>query len=141
MEKVSAIQIIKSRKLVALPGSYELKVTSVTPFDGKFICNLSAMTSYHIDEAKRLFSENDFQEAVNQNISASLRATDYIPAKGEIVKVYIENTTTKSGITGLFVTSLSELKAKASSNVSFDFEDSTTDKVVLAANLTEAANV
>lgn len=123
MEKLNSIQIIESRKLVATPGSYELKVTSVTPFEDKFIANFAAMTPYHLGEAKRLITEGEFQEATNQNISASLRPTDYIPAKGEIVKVYLDNVTTKSGVTGLFVTSVSEVKARTTTKVSLGFDD------------------
>lgn len=115
MERKDALQIINSRKLIAQPTVAQLKVTSVTPFDGKFIVNLNAMTNYHVDEAKKHLAAGEIQEAVNQSLSASLRATDYIPSKGEIVKVVIEELVTKNnGIKGLFVTSLSELKATTS---------------------------
>ena len=125
MEKSSAINIIKSRSYVATPGAYELQVTSVTPFNDKMIVNLKAMTQYHIDNAKQHLANGETQEAVNQCITANLRLTDYIPSKGEFVKCQIDNVTTKNDVTGLFVVSLTELKAKANHKVSFDFEDET----------------
>lgn len=122
--KDSAIAIINSRKMIAREGYYEVKVTNEpTPYDGKFICNLSAMTNFHLEEAKKLATEGKFQEATNQQLSASLRPTDYIPSKGEIVKVYVAEVTTKNGVTGLFVTSLTELKATKAGKVSFSFDD------------------
>ena len=123
MEKSSAINIIKSRSYVATPGAYELQVSSVTPFNDKMIVNLKAMTQYHIDEAKQHLANGDNQVAVNQCITANLRMTDYIPSKGEFVKCQIDNVTTNNGVTGLFVVSLTELKAKANHKVSFDFEE------------------
>ncbi len=141
MEKLNAIQIIESRKLINLPGSYELKCTGVTPFEDKFIANFAAMTDYQLSEAKKHFAAGEYQEATNQNLSASLRPTDYIPAKGEIVKVYVDRITTKNEVTGLFVTSVSEVKAKATTKVSLGIEaeevlPQTKGKVELADSLT-----
>jgi hypothetical protein len=118
MEKSNALQIINSRKLIAQPAVVQLKCTSITPFDGKFIANFNAMTGYHVDEAKKHLANGEYQEAVNQSLSASLRATDYLPSKGEVVKVIVEEITTGNGIKGLFVTSVSELKAATIGKVS-----------------------
>ncbi len=119
-----AIQILNSRKLIpAIDGYYAVKVTSVTPFEERFIANFNAMTDYHFSEAKRLLLEGEIDEAVNQNLSVSLRATDYIPSKGEILEVYVSEITTKNGVTGRFVTAIKEVKAKATSKVSFSLED------------------
>jgi hypothetical protein len=133
MEKSSAINIIKSRSFVATPGAYELQVTSVTPFNDKMIVNLKAMTQYHIEQAKELLSQGETQLAVNQCITANLRMTDYIPSKGEFVKCQIDNVTTKNDVTGLFVVSLTELKAKTNHKVSFDFDDVEVEQTQFAA--------
>lgn len=142
MEKKDAIAIIKSRKFISQTGAYELRVTSVTPHEGKFIVNLGGMTQYHIDEAKRLLIAGEIQEAVNQSLSASLRPTDYIPSKGEIVKTVVDEITTKNDVTGLFVMSLTELKANKATRVSgFDeFEDAAeADPIELVATKTTTA--
>lgn len=119
-----AIQILNSRKLIpSVNGYYEAKVTSVTPYEGKFIANFNAMTEYHFSEAKRLLAEGNLDEAVNQNLSASLRPTDYIPSKGEMLEIYVSEITTNNGVTGRFVTAIKEVKAKVASKVSFSLED------------------
>lgn len=126
MEKSNAISIITSRKSISQAGAYELRATNVSEYDGKFIANLNGMTPYHVTEAKRLImlgDEESIQKAVNQGLSASLRPTDYIPSKGEIVKVVVDNVTTSNGITGLFVVSVSELKARNAGKVSLNFDD------------------
>ena len=127
MEKSSAINIIKSRSFIATEGAYEVQVTSVSPYGDKMIVNLKAMTQYHIENAKECLRNGDIQEAVNQCVTANLRLTDYIPTKGEFVKVQIAEITTKNDITGLFVVALSELKASKSRKVSFDFDDELSD--------------
>jgi hypothetical protein len=125
MEQKNAIQIIKSRKSVNGPGIYELRATSVVPFireDGTptTIVNLNGMTQYHQAEAKRLAEAGDLQGAVNQNLSVSLLQGKYVPSPGEMVQVVVEEITTKNDVRGLFVTSLSKIKATVTSNVSFD---------------------
>lgn len=134
MEKDAAVKIITSRKLIVTPGLKELKVTSVQSYNGKFIVNFAAMTDYHQVEAKKLGTMGDYQGAVNQQLTASLRPTDYIPSKGEICKVYVDNITTRNNVTGLFVTSVSELKAdktesKVSKNIFSSFEEEPNEDV------------
>lgn len=118
-----ALTIIRSRSLVPnIDGYYQLKVTSVVPYDNKFIIGLNGMTEYHLNEAKRLMKEGDYDKATNQSLSASIRSTDYIPSKGEFVKVYVAELTTKNNVTGRFVTSVTELKSGVTSKVIFDFD-------------------
>jgi hypothetical protein len=124
MNAIDATKIISSRKQIATAGAYNLKVTSVgmTKDGSKFIANLNGMTPYHYEQAMNLFdegTEESLQLATNQHLTASLRLTDYLPTKGEVVKVVVEEITTNNGITGLFVTSLSELKASATKSVDF----------------------
>jgi hypothetical protein len=127
MEKSSAINIIKSRSFISTEGAYEVQVTSVSPYGDKMIVNLKAMTNYHIELAKEHLRNGDTQEAVNQCVTANLRLTDYIPTKGEFVKIQVAEITTKNDITGLFVVALSELKASKSRKVSFDFDEELSD--------------
>ena len=123
MEKQDAKQILSSRELIMLPGAYDLKVTSIQPYDGKFIANFKAMNVHHYETAKELFKEEKYQEACNQQLSSSIRTTDYVPSKGEVVRVIVAEVTTKSGITGLFVTGVSEIKASKTTKVNFSFDD------------------
>jgi len=128
MEKSNAIQILKSRTLIAKPGKYRVKTTSATSFYKDLgngisqvaIANFDAMTSYHLEAAKTLFAQGDYQEACNQKLSASIRSNDYNPSKGEIVDIVVDEVTTKNGITGLFIVSISPVKAETASKVNMD---------------------
>lgn len=129
MEKSNAARILSSRKLVSSEGYVELKATSIVPFEDKFIVNFNGMTPYHKAEALKLMQEGNYQEAVNQNISANLRASDWKPEKGEICRVYIDTVTTGNGITGLFVTSVAKNQSIKTGKISgfdefLDAEDS-----------------
>lgn len=118
MEKSNAAQILSSRKLISTEGYVELKATSIVPFEDKFIVNFNGMTAYHTEKALELMEMGEYQEAVNQNITASLRSNDYIPEKGEICRVYMDTVTTKNEITGLFVTSVAKNQSLKTNKVS-----------------------
>jgi hypothetical protein len=121
-----ASKIINSRSLVLGPGKYQVKVTSITPYLHNerglvHICNFNAMTSYHLEKAKEFGAQGEIQEAVKQNLTASQRdKVDYVPLKGEMVEIFVEEVTTKSGETGLFVTSLTAIQATKTARVSVD---------------------
>lgn len=124
LTKEAAIQIINSRTGVLQgEGYYKLKVTNVVPYDGKFIIGLAGMTKHHINECKRLMKEGKIDEAVNQSLSASVRSIDYLPAKGEFVRAYIKEVTTKNGVTGEFVTALTVLKDNVGHKLDLSFEE------------------
>jgi len=109
----SAAKITAAKKLIEAPGAYLLKVTNVHHYtEGAkdvHIVNLQAMTAYHEKQAREYAEEGMFQEACNQNLSASQRPQDYIPSKGEIVKVNVDWVDNSEGIPCLFVTSLTEV--------------------------------
>lgn len=105
----AAEKITSAKKIVDKPGAYNLKVTSVTPYDGKYIVNLQAMTPYHEEQAQGFAEQGMLQEACNQNLTASQRPQDYIPSKGEWVKVNVDLIENKDGVMCLFVTSLTEI--------------------------------
>jgi len=120
MERSSAEQIIATRIPVLSADKYRVKVTSVTSYhrsleggnDQVAIANFNAMSGYHLSEAKALFAQGDYQEATNKALSSSIRASDYMPTKGEVVDIMVEERTTKAGVKGLFVTGITPIKAK-----------------------------
>jgi len=118
MTRESAVQIIESREQITTDGSYLLKCNNVHPFEGKFIANFNAMTPYLVEKAITLLDQDEFQAATNTSLSASLRPVDYIPLKGEIVKVFVKTLTTANGVTGLFVTNVSEAPVVKTGKVS-----------------------
>lgn len=129
MTKERAIQILNSRKFVTTEhqgSNIQVKVVSEpqawTREDGTpvHICNFNGMTPYHKDEALKMIKEGDFQGAVNQQLSSGQRdGIDFIPKRGEIVNITVEEQTTSNDITGLFVTSVSPLPAAKTSKVDF----------------------
>lgn len=140
MERSSAEQIIASRIPVLSADKYRVKVTSVTPYhksleggnDQVAIANFNAMTGYHLAEAKALFAQGEYQEATNKALSSSIRGTDYMPTKGEHVEIMVEERTTRAGIKGLFVVSITPIQAKKVGNINMaDFfkEDTSTEMV------------
>jgi hypothetical protein len=133
------VKIIESRKLIAQPGAYDLKVTGVTAYNGNHIVNLSAMSNYHVEEARELASEGKFQESANKQFTINVLPNGYLPAKGEIIKCYIDNVKTKSGVEGLFVTSHSELKSIAAGKVVFNFGTTKSTTETISSSVAENA--
>jgi hypothetical protein len=136
----SAKRIIKARKLVNEPGTYELKVEREPNFHATeersvYIVNLGGVTPYQLSKAHSLFSEGKYQEAANEQLTTNVRVSkegeirDYLPSKGEYVQVRIENVQTKSGETGLFVTSMTKAPVKEAKAVSLDWLNDTEDEV------------
>jgi hypothetical protein len=115
------VRLVQSRKMISQPGAYDLKVTAVTAYNGNHIVNLAAMCQAHIEKAQEYAELGQLQQAANEQYSLNARPTDYLPSKGEIIKVYFDTVTTKKGITGLFPTSYSELKSAPASKVVFSF--------------------
>ena len=135
MNKQDALQILSSRKAISEPGKYRLAVSTCQDYfatrgegDNTInlvaIANFRAMTPYHVEEAKAQLAEGKFQDACNNNLSLSIREGAFKPQKGEIVDVIVEHVDLKDGSKGLFVTSISEVKATTDiANVSFSMEE------------------
>lgn len=110
-----ARKIIRTREMITEPGKYQVKVTAATPYvreDGRsvVICNLAAMTPYHVAQAKQLFAEGNVQAATNQQLTASPRVgQDYCPQKGELVNINVGWVATKDGSNALLVQSISAI--------------------------------
>lgn len=118
VELARAKNIVKSRTLVINDGAYEVRCTNVTPYEGKYIANFAAMTQYHkeqLAEGVKAFKESGDMDALtkglNSALSANLRPTDYIPAKGEFVKIQVGTVTTNNGVTGQFILAVSPIKS------------------------------
>jgi len=128
----AVINILNSRTVVSRPGSYKARVTSVHPYIRKpkngesegrtiLIVNTDLMNNYQVERAVALIQSGNFQEGVNQSLSSSVRPEkDYIPKKGEIVKVYIDQVPVKDGKgNALLITNLSEMPLEKGEKINF----------------------
>lgn len=150
MTKDSAKQILKSRVLISKPGKYAVKVTNVhtfIPADGspREIVNVAAMNPYQLETAIALMKNGDYQAATNQGMSHSPLPGKYVPVKGEVVYVVVEEQTTKAGIKGMFITSLTPMEVSNAAKVSFNFDDeestNTSDDDTSKINSAETAEI
>ena len=113
-----AVQYIQSRVGINEPGKYALQVVSTNPHNGKVIVNLKAQSSEGLAKAKAHLSAGEYDEAANTNMSTSLFADAFVPAKGEHVSVMVDYVKNRKGDMVLGVVSLSEMKARATTKVS-----------------------
>lgn len=137
MDKSQALQILKSRKLIAVAGKYQLRAVSVvlhTREDGTVvnIINLNAMSPYHVEQAKAQLMEGNYQEATNFAFSTNARlGRDFTPAKGEIINVIVDNITNKDGIDALMVVGISPVAVSKAASVDFSsFDDESAEEEV-----------
>lgn len=124
LTRESAMQILQSRKAIQADGKYRLKVTNVTPYireDGTpvSIVNFAGMTVHHLGEAKKAIQAGDYDAACNQCLTASPRQNgkDFTPVKGEIVDCIVETITTRNGVTGQFITSMTPVATTVANQV------------------------
>lgn len=135
---MNAILKSKFNNLISTPGVYELQVSGVFPAKDRLTVNFKAVTPYHVAQIKEMLApfkdllkgdeevevDLDMAEplkyALNTNFYTQIRATDYIPAKGEIVKVNVGWHTNKDGVEILVVNTLTEIQAKKAGKVSVD---------------------
>lgn len=127
----NAVRILESRSLISEPGKYRVKVTNTVPFvreDGTavVICGLSAMTQYHLHQAKQLLAAGNVQKATNQALACSPRVgRDFVPTKGEFVDIIVDFVQTKEGANALLVTSMSPVAMQQAPRVSLSFTKTT----------------
>ena len=119
LSKKEGMQIIASRLPVHGPGKYQARVTNDVQKLAESglvhrdygttmqisIANFAAYTQYHLDRAKEFFAVDAIQQGVNQQLTSSVRSTDYIPKKGETVEIIVDFVKLKSGEQALLVTS------------------------------------
>ena len=114
MTHSDAVGILKSKSVITLAGKYTVKVTNVNPYakgETVAIANFNIMNAYQMEDAKGLLREGKLQEATNNGLSLSLRAKDYIPAKGETVDIEVSEVTLKSGEKALLAQSCIQRQA------------------------------
>jgi hypothetical protein len=141
MLKQDAISILNSRASITAPTKYTLKVTNVGSINKVLpngtiivgIANFNAMSPEHYAKASELMKAGEYQQACNQNFSASIRSTDYMPTKGEIVDVQIGHVLNREGKEILAVTSITPIRA-VSPTAKVDFSSFMDDAVVATAD-------
>jgi hypothetical protein len=120
LSKEDAVGILSSRLPIGSAGKYAVKVTNCGDFHREnaqggnviAIANFNAMTPYQMGEAKASLTAGEYNDAVNNNLSLSIRESDYRPSKGEIVDIEVGIIQTKGGEDALMVTSLTPRQAK-----------------------------
>ena len=148
MEKKDALSILGSRSPITAPGKYTVKVTNCGDFVKPLakggsvvaIANFNAMTPYQIAKAKAEIAEGKFDEALNNNLSLSIRDNDYRPAKGERVHIDVDYVETKSGEQALLVVGLTPIQA-SSISAKCDFSEFLDDAEVTATAEADAENL
>jgi hypothetical protein len=133
--------ILNSRKLVQSEGKFNLVARQQNDWTDeedrkRTIVNFQAVTPWHVERAKALIKEGKYQEALNQNITATVfynedgTPSTYLPAEGEMVKVLVHKIINKQGDPMLAVQSILEISTSETGAVSFDdfFADSDGDE-------------
>jgi hypothetical protein len=124
--------ILSSRKVINAPGKYQVKARQVTfwqPEDGpaRYIINLQATTPYYIGVAKEAIKDEDYQKALNTNMTYTVFVNEggnsgYLPSSGEDVHIVVSNHTTKDGERALIVSSLNAMPLSEANDASNAFD-------------------
>lgn len=131
MDKSNAKQILESRSVISKTGKFTLRVTNVTyghqrlNKDGSTttvdIVNFNAMTAFQAQQAVEAFKQGEYEEATRRSLSTSLLNGMYVPTKGEIVDVEIEEIySDKAEANILVVQSVIKRQAESTSKFSLD---------------------
>lgn len=140
--------ILQSRMVIEKPGKYQVKVNQIseyTPEGGatRFIVNLQATTKFHVARAIDALKKEEYQDALNSNLTATVFVNDgatstYLPSKGEIVNVIVSEMINKAGEKILVVNSIMELPSVAAVSAKGLFDDAFKSTDELAAIAKEA---
>lgn len=127
--------ILESRSVISEANKYRVTVKSVQPHlvvrgntTVVAIANFNAMNTYQAENSRKLFAEGDYDGACKKTLSLGIRDKDYMPSKGEIVDIIVEEVDTKEGL-ALLVTSMSPVRAVTKLN-KFSFGSSSTEEIV-----------
>ena len=128
LSKEQAVKIVASKGIISDAGVHRVKCTNVTPYhqdrgNGAIqvaIANFNAQTAYHRAAAKTLLMQGDYDDAANQGLSRGILQGQFVPMKGQIVDIVVEEITTNNGVTGLFVTGCSPAPVQAPTKTSAD---------------------
>ena len=109
-----ALRICNAKSIISAPGVYRVKCTITTPYLKNLsngvkqvaIANFNCKTEYHDEASVTLFSQGDYDKAANQGMSYSVLEGGFMPLRGQMVDVVVEEVTTSNGITGLFIQSV-----------------------------------
>jgi hypothetical protein len=156
ISKESALNIIKSRKVVNAPGLYKnVKVTQInavslmnstarTALEARnvtHIANFNLATNYQVLQSLTAFKSGDYNAAVNQQMSSSIRKSDYCPSKSEYVDVQVGEIVNKDGETILVIQSIMPAKAIEAQAIDMSmFDDDATVATKQDADLTPLEN-
>lgn len=137
LSHADAVTILKSKAVISQAGKYTVKCTNVNPYiNGQTIAiaNFNIMNSFQMEEAKKALRDGDVDGATNQGLSLSLRATDYMPQKGETVDIEVAEVTLKSGETALLAQSVIPRVAETASKGDWsEFEDAVEESATAEA--------
>lgn len=128
MDKKNAIAILGSRASITKPGKYRVKTSNCGDFHKELangqqviaIANFSAMTPYQVKKAIEAVKAGEFDKALNNNLSLTIRDNDYRPAKGERVDIDVDYVETKDGEQALLVVGLTPVQAESTSKLNFE---------------------
>ncbi len=156
ISKESAYNIIKNRIDALQPGLYKnIKVTQVntvslmnstarTALEARnitHIANVNLITGYQKLKALEHYKAGDFNMATNQQMSLSIRKSDYCPSKGEYVDVQVGEIVNKDGETILVIQSILPAKAVVTRATDMSmFDDDATVATTQDADLTPLEN-
>lgn len=143
MTQESVQAILGSRVMLAEPGKYKVKVTSVNEFDGRMICNFNAMTPYHVAQTKSDIKDGNLDDCLNHNLASGQRiGRDFTPEKGAFCNIHVDFVETKSGEQALLVIAVEDVKAVSASKVSvnsfFEEEEEVEDNSALETKKNKA---
>lgn len=152
ISKESARNIIGSRKDALQAGLYKnIKVTQVnavslmnstarTALEARnitHIANVNLITAYQKLQALAHYRAGEYNLATNQQMSLSIRKSDYCPSKGEYVDVQVGEIVNKDGDTILVVQSIMPAKAVETRTTDMSmFDDEVTVGVSADSDLT-----
>ena len=136
LDREAALRIMASKLLITQPGKYHVRVTNDPEAlaasgavlrqiaGGTHICsiaNFAAYTPYQKKQFVSLMREGRYDEAANQNLTASIRTNDYMPKKNEIIAITVDYVQVKDSTEkALLVTSYTEMPISTGSKLSME---------------------
>jgi len=104
LTKEESIRIVASKGIISTEGVHRVKCTSVTPYhkdrgNGAIqvaIANFNAKSDYQEAAALTLLGQGDYDKAANQGLSMSILQGQFVPTKGQVVDIVVEQLTTNN---------------------------------------------
>lgn len=155
LDKNGAKNILRSKKQVDTEGKYSLKVTSTPRFyeggedqPDRYLISLAGIAPDQLKAAREYAAEEKYDEAAGmglsfgQNCKFDGSAPDFLPEKGEIVDVEVEEVEAQDGSMVLRPTSISPRHAKRAQQVDVDslFGEEEAEEATQGENFEEASS-